>query len=183
MSMVINPFFGGSHVFNWNPVTLQSLNIDDDSWTDFTLRQPVANGFGSLTAGNYIRIGFSSSTTQGMTISKCYVGIMSGTIDFASAPTAVTFSGGSAGFSLAANQSIMSDTIPFVLGSSDGIVISLYFPSGHSADDAPRRRNTPSPSPGQAKYKAGDDAITQTTAGYSNVTGNACFLEDLETST
>ena len=174
---------GGAHVFNWLPVTLQTLTINDNAWTNFTLRQPIAAAFGGLTAGNYIRVGFSSSTIEGLSVGKAYVGILSGSNGFASAPTALTFNTGSAGFALAANQSIMSDTVPFVLAGGQGICISVFFPSGHSGDDAPRRRNTPSPSPGTSVFKAGDDAITQSPSGYSNVAGNAFFLEDLETST
>jgi hypothetical protein len=167
-----------AHVFNWVAVSMFSMNADTGGWTNFTLRVVVPTG--KLTNGNYVRLSLRSGNAEGLIISACYIGIKSGTYGFSTTPKQVTFDGGSAGFTVAAATTKMSDPITLPLTSSDSIVVSIHCPSGSTAADT-FRRNTGEVS-FSSYFKAGSDAANQSPSGYTtNAQHN--YLEDLETST
>lgn len=81
------------------------------------------------TSGTQIRLTLRSGSGGSLTIDDCYIGELAGAGDAydAVSMTAVTWDGGSAGFSgLAANTDKTSDIIDFVLDESKGYVIAFH---------------------------------------------------------
>lgn len=145
-----------------------TLTGNSNGWTGFTQRQVITNArmCGRDTGGgNAMSISFKSGSGEGLVVTKAYVGIKgAGTYDFAGTPTPITFDGGSAGFSIAANTEKFSDVIPITIGASDALVVSTYTTTGQSANDTFRSRNGFVTS----GYKSGDTAADVTVSGYTS---------------
>jgi hypothetical protein len=110
-----------------------------------------------------------------LNIAKMYIGLEGATdFQFSAAPTAVTFDGGSASTTIAQNTSKVSDAVSFSYDGTADLVVSVY-----TSGSAAYRVNSTNAS-GAAKYKGGDDAITQAASGYSTQAGVQEFLALIE---
>ena len=169
---------GGGGGSGWHSASLSALAVDNGAWTGFTARSIMPlSVFGGN--GSKIRFSIKPGNAEGLIISKCYVGLLSGTEGFASAPVQALF-GGSAGFTAAANAAaVQSDDVVLSYTTSDTLVVSVYVPSGNASQDTFRMATAAIGSSG-VRYKSGDDAITQSTSGYSSLVSANCFLATLE---
>lgn len=139
-----------------------------------TVRQVIQNLFFTRD-GSRIRLTFKAAAAGTFAITKCYIGVQasSGDVyDFANAPTQVTFSGGSAGFSISTGATIVSDELAFEIDTSvaPGVVIA-YQISGTDDDMAAATASF-----GGANYapyyKAGDDVTTVNASGYTSLSAS-----------
>jgi hypothetical protein len=137
-------------------------STNSGAWSGYTARTlfPAAN----IGAGSKVAISIASSTIEGLGVSAVYVGTKgTGTYDFASAPTQVTFSGGSTGFTIGANTTIKSDDISLAVGASDGVVIAVYISGPGSSDGFQRFTGSGMSS----AYIVGNDTTTLVASGYT----------------
>ena len=117
----------------WQTIMNISASSSDALLAAYTGRVKYDNNnFTSVSGGTKIRITFASGTSGTWNTSAVTVGNQSsaGSYNSTATPTAVTFSGGSGGFSLSANQTILSDEITFSWDNTKGLVIASYGNSG-----------------------------------------------------
>lgn len=146
-------------------------------WWDLSPQAPTwttQSGYNNVTirvvmlagviSGSKLRLRFQASASQSTVVSHVYVQIGSTSgdpYDFASTPVEVMF-GGAAGFSLTADQYIDSDDVALPLAISDSLVVSFVVASTNV------QRRASNYVPGfRMYYKAGNDATTQNTSGYT----------------
>ena len=137
------------------------------------------DGAGPITReGSRIKLTFQAAAVGTFTIDKCYIGYQgTGDVyDFSGTPTQITFSGGSAGFSIATGGTIDSDEITFFVGPGTELVISLHLVG--TADDAACKGNDESPQ--SVHYKAGDDAATVNAASYTSMSRDLFGIQKIE---
>jgi 6-phosphogluconolactonase (cycloisomerase 2 family) len=134
-----------------------------------TIRQAIDDSV--LTrGGSRIRITFQAAAVGTFAITKCYIGkrSFSGDVyDFNSAPTQVTFNGGSAGFSISTGATITSDEIAFNLEQNGNYLIA-YRISGTN-DDMAAADDALAGTLYAPYYKAGDDVTTINASGYTSL--------------
>lgn len=96
--------------------------------TWMTVRQVIRPSELSTSGSGTVRVTFGhhANGSQPTTIAQAYIGIASATTEhaFASAPTQLFF-GGSAGTSIAAGTTVVSDFVPFSYGPTDTIIVSI----------------------------------------------------------
>lgn len=137
------------------------------NWANFTIRQRIDSA-AFLISGTRIQVRFACDGSGTFTCSKAYIGEAAAAgdaYDFASAPTQLTFSGGSAGFTITGSQTIDCDEVNFTLDRTKNYVISFVSPSSATDDFGMA-------GPGTANwslyYKSGDDATTVNATGYTD---------------
>jgi hypothetical protein len=121
------------------------------------------------TSGTQVRLTLRSGSAGALTITDCYIGELAGAGDAydAVSMTAVTWNGGSAGFSgLAANTDKVSDIIDFVIDETKGYVVAFHV---GASDNNVARDNTGAV--GAASYFK--DGASESATG--NVTGYSAF--------
>lgn len=154
---------------------LTAVTTDNGGWTNFTLRNMIP-GTIAPTGGTKCRITIPAGATEGLTISKCYIGIKgAGAYEFASAPTQVKFNGGNNNFAIAAGATQVSDDITLTTSPGDSLVVSMFCPTLSTAADTFKRVAMTGVTGG---FKSGDDAATQTPSGYT--ANNFLYLSDLQ---
>jgi|GEM_PF-484003 len=133
--------------------------------------------------GNKVKLTFKSATSgsQNFIIDKCYIGKQASSgdaYDFASAPTQVTFNGGSAGFTISnGGNTLTSDEIVFDFDGSD-IIVSFHTVSNTGEGFSVK---TAASSAMQAYYKsASDDSGTVNASGYSDMSRDLAGLTKIE---
>ena len=120
-------------------------------------------------SGSRIRLFFASYTNPGV-VSGCAIGERSGsTDDFASAPTRVTFDGGSNGCTIPISGGKYSDWIDFDVDESKDYLVHLYYTG--SAGNRGVAQVTLSGTRRYYKTGTGDDTLTQSVS----YTGDANF--------
>jgi 6-phosphogluconolactonase (cycloisomerase 2 family) len=150
------------------------------AFNGYTVRQVVDSG--QLTrSGSKVKISFKGTTTDGNSISSCYIGLKASSgdaYDFASAPTQVTFNGGSAGFSVTSTTAVTSDEISFEIDETKSYVIAFRVTSGFNNWAA-----TVNAGSNQVWAKsASNDASTVNATGYTNFssTGEVLGISKIE---
>jgi len=131
----------------------------DSGWGSYTLRVIIPAADISI-GGSQIRITLKADAGYSMVIGKVYVGILSGSYGFASAPVQALF-GGSAGTTVAAGASAVTDSCSLTFAETDSLLVAIYF-SGTSTIGT-----IPGP-PYNTYYIFGDDASTQSPSGYTS---------------
>jgi hypothetical protein len=141
-------------------VSFQSaaFNYDDPGWSGFTIRVAI-HAADIVYGGSSLRLTLKAASGAGMTIGKVYVGVRSGSYGFASAPVQALF-GGSAGVSVAANNSVVSDACLLTFAETDDLLVSIYFSGSATIGGI-------AGPPDNTWYESGDDAATQSPTGYS----------------
>lgn len=119
-------------------------------------------------SGSKVRITFEANTTDPWDIEHCYIGQRDTGGDAwdqlaSPAPTRITFSGGSNGFSLSAGQTIRSDEITFAFDHTASHLISVD--NGNTGTTAPRGIGTLAGAVTYTKVADGE-ATTQNRSGY-----------------
>ncbi len=136
--------------------------------TNYTVRQIINSSAISKTGLSSVKLVIYAHSAAAFTIAKMYIGeqAASGDVyDFASAPTAVLFSGNASTGAVSAGSSITSDAVAYVIPASKNIIVSFYF----AANDGNFKRNG-SYASGEWWSKASvDEAATANVTGYSQV--------------
>lgn len=175
--MILTPYAyavaagGWRTIWDWTALTTGS----SPGWSGYTLRtRAIASALGG--AGTKLRI--TCKAAAGGTLSKSYVQVAAASgdaYDFSTTAVAVTWNAGSAGYTVGTNTTQLSDEISLTFDGSRDLVFSFYFSSLgniYPQTGASGRTNS------VEYYKAGDDAATVDTSGYT--TTNAAFLNKLE---
>jgi len=133
--------------------------------------------------GDKVKLTFKSATSgsQNFIIDKCYIGKAASSgdaYDFASAPTQVTFNGGSSGFTITnGGNTLASDEIVFDFDGSD-IIVSFHTVSNTGEGFSVK---TAASSAMQAYYKnAADDSGTVNATGYTDMSRDLAGLTKIE---
>jgi len=140
------------------------------SWNGETMRQRIDTSVITNPDGlASVRVKLQSSSGTSADINKAYIGIAAtagDAFDFASTPVQITF-GGNNSVTIPANSEVISDEITISIPAGSSLIVSAYMPtaSGLKAKSALAGW--------QGYYKAGDDAATVDTSGYS--TGQAVY--------
>jgi hypothetical protein len=153
-----------------SPITGSS---NDSGWAGLSGRQVIPSAAISNTGLGLVRVAFFSGSTEGLYITKAYIGHAAASgdaYDFESAPTQLLF-GGLAYKSIAANSYEYSDTAIFSVQSGKNLVISWYIDAGQSANDV-LRRETNLPNWIICYKEAEDSAATVDVSGYSTYQGS-----------
>jgi hypothetical protein len=118
-------------------------------------------------SGSKIRITFLADAARTWVVDEVYfnhAATSGDAYDYIGTPTQMTFSGGSAGFSLTAGQSILSDEITFAFDKTKAFVIAMDWVNTGSHGCA-----TNTSASGWTTYeKVGDDAQTVDATGYTS---------------
>ena len=160
-------------VGTWQTAWSETVSVESGStFAGYTLVQVIPSSKITLTGGTQVRVRFKSGS-GGYAITKCYIGegASSGdAYDFATTPTQLTFSGGSAGFTIGASTTIKSDDgISFSIPSGKNICVSWYEATGY-----PQMYANPGGYTAGWNYVAGDSAATVDKTGmtkYQDVGG------------
>jgi len=165
MSMLLNTFRFGAPAISWTAATVPTYNQDVANWSGYTLRQLIKSGMIPAN-GNYMRFSISDSTAgEGAYIAKCYIGKKgTGTFDFATTPTQVTWNNGSPSVTVVATATTFCDPISLPVTTSDNIVIAFYM--NDPLNDTLQRCNTASANYDSA-YTNSDDVTTLVASGYA----------------
>lgn len=156
---------------------LDSGGTDSSGWIGFTsVNNFTTNSTTSSSTAAHTRITWKAGTSAGIKIDNAYVGVQGGANAYSfstgSTPTQVTFNGGSAGTSCAANGTIISDTISFnwvrgnsncvATGYNSGVSTSLLTDSGANAGV-------------NSYFLNASDAATVGKSGYTSGAANAAI--------
>jgi 6-phosphogluconolactonase (cycloisomerase 2 family) len=147
-----------------------------------TVRQIINENGGDITRdGDKIKITFQAAAAGTFTIDKCYIGYQGDSgggdaWDFSSAPTQVTFSGGSAGFSIGTGSTITSDEIVFTASSATELVVSFHLVG--AADDAACAASSEASL--AVYYKTGDVASTVNVASMTTMSRDVFGVQKIE---
>lgn len=140
-------------------------------WNGFTwrIRMPAA----SLTdvSGSSVRIGLQAASNEPLTITKAYIGLESGgNFQYATAPTQLTWDGGSASTTITTNHLKMTDAASLALDGTATVVVSLYMNGGTSSDGF-RYTSTMNGLTTQFKGAVDEAATTGALSGYTAQNG------------
>lgn len=154
---------------NWSTQVSPAIATVSNDWAGDTVRQCLLNSI--LTQqGDYIRLTFSAGP-GGLAIDAATAGLSSANYDFDSTPVAVRFKG-ALGFSIGANEKIISD--PIYIGPNVGknLVIAFHVPAGSGAQS---NLLTNSSQTGWSRaYKADvDDTASLVASGYTTTGSSA----------
>lgn len=155
----------------WTTVATNSglgNNAGSSGWNGYTLTQFIPQSSLAATGGTLVRVTYQTNATAGLSLSAAYICQASASYSSsapacASTNTQITFAGGSAGFSVASGASpTLSDTIAFVMPSSNGIVLSHQFNAASTITTS-----VSTPTGWVQAYKLGADAATAAKTGYA----------------
>lgn len=148
------------------------LTTDGDTggvgFSGATIRQYIDTS-DLTTRGTKVKITFKGRAADTFTIDKCYIGYASGIgANFSFAPTQVTFSSGTAGFTLSGATTITSDEITFNTTVEADIMISFHIVS--TADGMGTLSNGGANSASTKPYYklSVDEASTLSVTGYTD---------------
>ena len=151
-----------------NPLT---LSADRNTWSGYTIRQiiSVSNIIKSGTGG--IKVTLEAPAGAPLAVLAAYIGERSGaTTSFVSTPVQLLW-GGSGTPTITAGTSLASDTAAFNISGSSDLIIAVY------ANQASRREKTGATTGYASWYKAGNDASTVSTSGYTDFSGTAAVTD------
>ena len=177
--------FGGSSKREYQ--TLASAALDANvygGWQTYAMRQKIAAAALLLNGTSQLRITFNADTDTGtphtFAIDQCYINhaaAAGNAWDFIGAPTQVTFSGGSAGFNLSANGSIVSDDITFTIDNTKALIVAFdWVDTGNQGC-----RGKATLTNWSVYYKAGvNEANVTAPAGYTTGASNVAAISLIE---
>lgn len=144
-----------------------SFGSNSNGWNGFTWRQRIPAASLTDISGTLVRLGLQAGTTENLTITKAYIGLESGgNFQYASAPTQLTWDGGSASTTITAGHVKLTDAVSLALDGTATVVISLYMNGGTGADTF---RFTSTMNGVQTQFKGAVDeaALTGALSGYT----------------
>lgn len=149
---------------SWLVSLTQAPNSYTSLATNNTVRVVLKSALLSYTGLVYARVTFQSQdATNGLTVSKAYIGAAAsaGSYAFAATPRQLLFSA-AANFAIGVNTTQVSDGVAFSIPASTDIVISFHISalSGFGGKSGLASGN-------RLYYKAGDDAATVSASGYT----------------
>ena len=184
MSMMVSPFAFGAAGPSWTAASLPNVRFQADvNYSNYTMRNRIKTSILPAGTRNLLRFTVHSGPSQGLVITKCYVGLAgAGTYDFSTTPTQAFF-GGSAGFTIGTDTtSPYCDPVTLTIPGGSDVMVALYTASGNSAADDYYVSAVDSTN-FNSGYKLGDDATTVTTSGYTQTgTGPRCYFANFEVS-
>ena len=139
-------------------------DVDVGSWNGYTSVQVIGSAEISNTGKQFFRVSISAASGASFTFANMYVEHQGAgdAYDFAASPTQVTFDGGSAGATVGAGTTKVSDLIEFTIDSGKALVVAFY--CGSVKDDMACRNVEANWS---SYWKLGSDAITVDKTGYT----------------
>ena len=163
----------------WATVASAALDGNSATLKDVTFRQVIDAGGLSNTGRSKTRVTFQAGTSaEGLSIGVAYIGVAGAgdAYDFAATPTQILFSGvGNA--VVPASGTLVSDEIAFTVPTSGNLVISFYV-ANDAANDTARYKVTVAN--WLYYFKAGNDAATVNTSGYTTSTNDALGVSLIE---
>ena len=163
----------------WATVASAALDTDGATLKDLTIRQRIAAA--GLTNADRLswRVSFTAGSTEGLNISKAYIGQVADAgdaYDFAGTPTQLLFSA-AANITVGAGATAVSDAVGFTLGAGKNLLISFYI-ANDAAHDIGKYKAVQAN--WQYYFKAGDSAATVDTTGYTTAGNNALIVSLVE---
>jgi hypothetical protein len=167
--------YNGASTGSW--VTASNWASNDgaagSSFQTHTVRM-IINGSALTRSGSKVRITMETTSATSVTLQKCYIGQQASsgdTYDFASAPTQITWDGGSSGFTGDINAGKVSDEITFAIDETLNYIIAFRFTSVAGTNLV---SETSTSNQTQVYYKAAVDDVTTV-----NATGYTLWSEDV----
>lgn len=157
-----------------------TVSTSDAGWSGAGIRQVIGNAQIS-TSGSKVRVSFRAGTSAPLNITGAKIGHKgAGAHQFAGDQVALTFAGGSASGSVAANGTLVSDWVTFSLNEASDLVAAFIIGGSSSA-----LYNTGAQTGWTAYDKpAGSDALDANPSGYTNSWTAVCVsLIEVQTAT
>lgn len=104
-------------------------NGDFDTTSNWNFRNELAADASSY-SGTKVRVTVAAHSTQDTVVSGCSIGVSASGQNFGSAPTRITFDGGSSTTTVTAGQTKVSDEITFTFTKTNRHLIHLYWTGG-----------------------------------------------------
>lgn len=142
-----------------------TLPSGDNAYNGFTIRTVLASSAFS-NYGSFSRFTWQGGSGAGINITKAYIGPLSSTYGFSTAPTQILFAGSSGINIPTVSQDGISDIMPFSIDPATSYVVAFYM-AGVPASGASQ---TSLPTGWTQYYKSGDDAATTSPSGYTTDT-------------
>lgn len=165
---------------NWQDVVNEPGNADLGSGQNLTIVVQLTVAAMSNTGLCALRATFAASSTEAFQVTKCYVGprnMAGDAYDFETTPTQLFFDGGNAGFSIAANQTKVSDVLELTIDGAKDFLIAFHI-ANSAANDGYRRDTSAA---WNWHFKAGgDDSATVNKTGYTTVSGDTAGVLRVE---
>jgi hypothetical protein len=163
MGMLINPFQSVAASV-WTTVFSGSAGSGSTGWAGWTMRQRIPAAQITDVSGSQVRFTLHDTLSNGMSISKMYVGLAgAGTYDFSAAPTQAFFSGSASAAVLSGGNELTCDGVTLAYTGTADLMVSVFFAASPATSIT-----TYSMTGANNGQKLGDDAITTLGTGYSN---------------
>lgn len=151
---------------SYTTTAVATLDADLGGYGTYTFVQVVPASAISV-SGTKIKVRFEArSSSTGIDMANCYIGEQAAAgdaYDFSTTPTAITFNGGNAGFSISGGQQQESDEITFTIDETKSYLISFYA-SGNG-----NYRYKAALAPFTCYNKLANDAATVNKSGYASI--------------
>jgi hypothetical protein len=160
----------------WQTNASAAVSGANAGWNGYTMRQRIAAAGLANGGGTKVRVTLKAASGASFTIDSCYIGAgaASGDVyDFETTPTQLTFSGGSAGVTVASNGTVLSDEVTYTVDASKPLVISVHFSAASSVPPLLSKTNWTN-----YNKAAVSEAATVNVSGYAT-SANAVYLISL----
>lgn len=164
MSLIINPYSFAAAA-TWQSIFSAPGASNSDGWNGYTYRIRLTDAALTNISGSQVRLTLEAGSTEGLTVTKTYIGLESGgNFQFAS-PVQMLFAG-SASTTISAGQQKTTDAAVLAVDGVSTLVASIYT-NGGSGSDMYRVSAWSG-----AQYKLADEAATTgALSGYTGITG------------
>lgn len=146
-------------VSGWQSTFTSVFNADNPGWDGYNLRQVLLAPVLSV-SGSKVRVTLqASSAAGGFTIDNAEIGhaaLVGDAYDFDGTQVALTFSGGSAGVTVAQGNTTLSDEITYAFDETKGFIIAMHFTGTSSLRSQSASANT------SAHYKLAANEVSTT---------------------
>ncbi|MGM5087520.1 hypothetical protein E0H64_17640 [Rhizobium leguminosarum bv. viciae] len=156
---------------SWRTTASASLGVNGTGFGSTTVRQTIAAANLANIGGSKVRLTFRAGTGSAA-IDNVYIGHKAASgdaYDFESTPTQITFSGGSAGATVATNSTLLSDEIAFTIQSGKDLIVAIDFGAAAVVSRGLTQTGW------QAYRKSANDASTVNATGYSAIDAADCL--------
>lgn len=164
----------------WTPSTLPALTTQSTAYANSTLGTLMKAGYLALPCGR-IRFTLKGGTSEGLTVTSCYVGVWDGVANFFGMLSSTqVFWGGSPGVTAGIGvTTAFCDTITLPMTAGQGLVMKAWTVGTATAADNYSKGGGSSNA--ECGFQTGNVASSTSAAGYTG-NGNLVFFDDLETS-
>lgn len=158
----------------WHTAASTTLSTDSTGWNGFNVRQRISASVLAF-SGTKVRVTLQAANTGGFTIDHAAIGHAAAAgdaYDFDGGQIVLTFSGGSAGVTVASAGTVLSDEMVFAFDKTKNFIIAVHF----SAASAVRSVGAATGWTGYYK-SAASEVLTADVSTYT--TGNPAYLVNL----